>query len=442
MTSGGDSPTERNDTVNVNNNKEEQLQDLRKKWDLSCKSAVANKVSYILRRSRKDYLKVVGSEEGLDIYQAEILAEIGIGTHREVAVRERGRVADIVRDAFVNVEPDTIMGMLGSDIVLDVLGEFRDSIVSVAPDVIVTRIDEEVENMNYFNGSVPAPVSAFSHVSAGADVGAAIPGPRVEYDIESPANIYTRDMLKIGGFIPWDAPLTLEAFNKKCRAVVKKVQSLDLEKVKKVGATLGVISAVSFMSLGTSVSAYATVGSEELYYIDNPSAVEWSMEDAQTLRVPSTSVMPVAVDRMNDIYTPDMVWPTVDGAGVIISSGFGYRVAPCATCSSDHKGLDMNPGAGTDIYSATDGTVVSVGWDGSLGWDVIIQDGGNREYAYGHMIAESTPGDIVVGAKVKQGQVIGLVGCTGACTGAHLHFEIREDGVKIDPYPELIRWSH
>jgi murein DD-endopeptidase MepM/ murein hydrolase activator NlpD len=102
----------------------------------------------------------------------------------------------------------------------------------------------------------------------------------------------------------------------------------------------------------------------------------------------------------------------------------------------------MNPGYGTEVYSATSGTVVFVGWDGSLGWNVVIQDEGNREYAYGHMVADSTPADVVVGAKVKQGQVIGLVGSTGISTGAHLHFEIREDGVKIDPLPELNRWAH
>jgi murein DD-endopeptidase MepM/ murein hydrolase activator NlpD len=207
-------------------------------------------------------------------------------------------------------------------------------------------------------------------------------------------------------------------------------------KKSRVGATAGALAAVSLVSLGTSVSANATTDSWDGYNYTAPKAAGAT----QTLTVPDGPPLQV-IDRMNDIYRPDMIWPTVEGANVKISSGFGYRNAPCAACSTDHRGLDMNPGYGTQVFSSTSGTVVSVGWDGSLGWDVVIQDEGNRSYAYGHMIADSAPADVFVGAKVKQGQVIGLVGSTGVSTGAHLHFEVREDGVQLDPLRELQRYA-
>lgn len=440
MTSGGNPPAERNDTVKNNmKTKKEQLDQLRKRWNMNCQTAIKDKVAYVLRRSRRDYLKVFGSERGLDSYQAEILEDVsGVGTHREVAIMERQRVASIVRDAFANVEPDTVTGVIGTSIISDLLGEFRESIISVSPEMIVTRVSEKIENMNFTDGTVPAPVSAMSHVSAGASMGAAV---TYSYDPTSPYNVYTRDMLKAAGHIPNDPPSTLGEFKRRMLVGVKKVQSLNY---KKVGATVGIISAVSFMSLGTSVSAYATMDSTDAYYLANSETNSWtdSRSKSQKFIVPSTSEMPPLVDRMHDIYRPNMIWPTVDGANVTISSGFGYRVAPCAGCSTDHRGLDMNPGYGTQVFSSTSGTVVSVGWDGALGWDVIIQDEGNRQYVYGHMIAGSAPAEVVVGAKVSQGQVIGLVGSTGVSTGAHLHFEVREDGVQIDPYPELLKYAH
>jgi murein DD-endopeptidase MepM/ murein hydrolase activator NlpD len=436
----------------VNNQKKQQLEKLRKKWNLDCKTAVKNKVSYVLRRSRSDYLRVVGSDKGLDSYQAEVLNDIsGVGTHRQVAIFERHRVADIIRDAFENVEPDTVTGMIGAVVIEEVLGDVvGDAIVSVSPEVLVTRSEETIENYNPMSGFVPGPVSARSSVSLQSDdpVGLALGyKPRVAnyvVDPASPTNIYTRDMLKSMGY---SDPVRAEEddfgtgnYSRRLRLALeagsKKARSLNW---KKVGAVTGTMSAVALVSTGMSLSAYATTDAEELWQRANTAYVETS--DTQSLKVSANAQPPAVIDRMQDIYKPDMIWPTVGGAGVFISSGFGWRVAPCALCSSDHRGIDMNPGYGTEVYSSTSGRVVSVGWNGSLGWEVSVADEGNRVYVYGHMIEGSTPGDVVVGAKVKQGQVIGFVGSTGLSTGAHLHFEIHEDGVKIDPYPELLKYA-
>ncbi|CAN5298196.1 hypothetical protein BH11ACT3_BH11ACT3_13720 [soil metagenome] len=125
-------------------------------------------------------------------------------------------------------------------------------------------------------------------------------------------------------------------------------------------------------------------------------------------------------------YTP-VRWPLSPSTEV--SSGFGYRIAPCYGCSSDHQGVDFDPGEGTPIDVIADGTVVESTLEGGLGQHVIVQhviDGQLVQSVYGHMIAGSQT--VGVGDSVVRGQVLGLVGSTGASTGAHLHFEIRPDG--------------
>lgn len=120
MTSPGDSGAERNDTVNKK--QEQELAELQTKWNMDCATAVDNTVAYILKRSKEDYLKVMGSETGLPSYQADVLAGVGgIGTHEEVAMLERVKLAQNVVSTFASVPEDTIMGLLGRELVSSLL---------------------------------------------------------------------------------------------------------------------------------------------------------------------------------------------------------------------------------------------------------------------------------------------------------------------------------
>ena len=117
-----------------------------------------------------------------------------------------------------------------------------------------------------------------------------------------------------------------------------------------------------------------------------------------------------------------------------ISSGFGDRVAPCRGCSSHHNGVDFTPGSGTPIYAIADGVVTESTFGGSFGQHVYMDhviNGQKVESIYGHMIAGSSP--LVEGQTVKVGDLVGLVGSTGASTGAHLHLEVHLDGVVTTP---------
>ena len=133
----------------------------------------------------------------------------------------------------------------------------------------------------------------------------------------------------------------------------------------------------------------------------------------------------------------DVRWPFASPSP--ISSRFGPRTAPCGGCSSNHKGLDFNPGNGTQIQSIAGGVVRSVvSSDSGLGVHVIIEheiDGAKVTSTYAHMQFGSLA--VTKGQVIAAGDPVGRVGNTGASTGAHLHFEIAVGGEQIDPYAWL-----
>ena len=114
-----------------------------------------------------------------------------------------------------------------------------------------------------------------------------------------------------------------------------------------------------------------------------------------------------------------LIWP-VSGP---ITSPFGWRWGRM------HQGIDIGVGYGTPIHAAAAGTVIYCGWEEGYGNFVVIDHGGNLATAYGHQSAIA----VTCGQQVDQGQTIGYVGCTGHCTGPHLHFEVRVDGNPVDP---------
>jgi murein DD-endopeptidase MepM/ murein hydrolase activator NlpD/outer membrane murein-binding lipoprotein Lpp len=106
-----------------------------------------------------------------------------------------------------------------------------------------------------------------------------------------------------------------------------------------------------------------------------------------------------------------------------ITSPFGMRWGTL------HPGIDIGVPTGTPIHAAAAGKVIWCGWMSGYGNLVMIDHGGGLASLYGHQssIAASC------GESVAQGQVIGYSGCTGFCTGPHVHFEIRVNGSPVDP---------
>jgi murein DD-endopeptidase MepM/ murein hydrolase activator NlpD len=112
-------------------------------------------------------------------------------------------------------------------------------------------------------------------------------------------------------------------------------------------------------------------------------------------------------------------------------SPFGPRVHPVFGSVRIHTGVDIGASEGEAIHAADDGVVVSAGWLGGYGNATIIDHGGGIATLYGHQSLIS----VSDGERVSRGQVIGRVGCTGTCTGDHLHFEVRIDGNPVNPVP-------
>lgn len=112
------------------------------------------------------------------------------------------------------------------------------------------------------------------------------------------------------------------------------------------------------------------------------------------------------------------------------ASGFGLRVHPIYKITKFHNGMDFTAPAGTDIYATGDGTVVSViTSQRGYGKHVIIDHGFGYTSLYAHM----SNFNVRVRQKVHRGDVIGYVGNTGTSVANHLHYEIKLNGVNVDP---------
>jgi len=112
-----------------------------------------------------------------------------------------------------------------------------------------------------------------------------------------------------------------------------------------------------------------------------------------------------------------------------ITSTFGMRYHPVLHVRKLHTGVDFGAPRGTPIHAAATGVVLLAGYTRGYGNCIIIDHGGGVATLYGHC---SSLG-VSEGQSVKQGQVIGRVGATGYATGPHLHFEVRRNGVPVQP---------
>lgn len=111
-----------------------------------------------------------------------------------------------------------------------------------------------------------------------------------------------------------------------------------------------------------------------------------------------------------------------------ISSSFGTRVDPISGEIKTHGGTDIAAPLGTPILAAADGVVVTATWHNSYGYYVKIKHDDTYSTLYAHCSALH----VSVGQTVKQGQVIADCGSTGYSTGPHLHFEVIQNGVRVD----------
>ncbi len=153
----------------------------------------------------------------------------------------------------------------------------------------------------------------------------------------------------------------------------------------------------------------------------------------------SSSAAAIAATRCTDVATPATgQWrPPFQQNYVVSARGFGMHFHPLDREWRMHTGQDLSsvPTAGI-VVAAAAGSVVSTGHVASYGNLVVLDHGGGIQTAYAHLASISR--DLQPGAVVQAGQQIGVEGSTGVSTGNHLHFEVRRDGVAIDPVPFML----
>jgi murein DD-endopeptidase MepM/ murein hydrolase activator NlpD len=145
--------------------------------------------------------------------------------------------------------------------------------------------------------------------------------------------------------------------------------------------------------------------------------------EAEDAAAPLIDLAALDLPPSPSLDTPGFMWPLVGP----ITSPFGPRNGRM------HTGIDIDGELGDPVVAAAEGTVLLSGPYFDYGNAVIIDHGDGVTTLYGHLSQTAVePGQIVA-----RGDLIGLVGCTGHCTGDHLHFEVRIDGTPVNPIPYL-----
>ena len=116
--------------------------------------------------------------------------------------------------------------------------------------------------------------------------------------------------------------------------------------------------------------------------------------------------------------------------GARLSSPFGMRKHPILGFNKMHKGTDFAAPKGTPIMASGDGKIIRSRWCGGGGNCIKIKHNSTYTTVYAHLSKFAR--GIKEGVKVRQGQIIGYVGSTGMSTGPHLHYEVIENGIKIN----------
>lgn len=129
------------------------------------------------------------------------------------------------------------------------------------------------------------------------------------------------------------------------------------------------------------------------------------------------------------------IWPV---SSHYITSTFGGRASPGGIGSTNHKGVDIGRvGYTTEVHAAKAGTVIVSQLSSSYGNYVVVSHGSGNTTLYAHMSSRK----VSVGQYVNQGDVLGITGSTGNSTGPHLHFEITENGTRINPLTYLTGYT-
>ena len=205
------------------------------------------------------------------------------------------------------------------------------------------------------------------------------------------------------------------------KKAVQEQFKLDAEKL--ISEKQAVIKAIEnnesniYEKLEISKNAIDTLEAQEQAMIEESKNIEKKIQE---------------LEKMYEEYSyssSGLMWPSRDSTR--IASYYGWReVHPVYGYGRMHYGIDIDASYGTDILSSADGVVTLVLFDDvGYGWYIIVYHGDGISTLYAHCSKVL----VKEGQNVKQGQVLGLVGTTGASTGPHIHYEVRVNGKPQNP---------
>ena len=166
-----------------------------------------------------------------------------------------------------------------------------------------------------------------------------------------------------------------------------------------------------------------SVASEEVSSVLT-SAMMAASESVRDAAAAADALLVEYEEKLSYVSSGYFIWP-IEGQ---ITSPFGRRHIKGG--SSNHRGIDIAANRGDEIAAADAGEVIWSDWDNSYGNFIKIRHDNGLVTCYAHMSKRL----VEVGDRVKQGEIIGLVGSTGQSTGPHLHFEVRtETNERVNP---------
>ncbi|MEQ8410236.1 MAG: M23 family metallopeptidase [Erythrobacter sp.] len=121
-------------------------------------------------------------------------------------------------------------------------------------------------------------------------------------------------------------------------------------------------------------------------------------------------------------------------SGFRMTSDYGMRTHPVLGRRKRHKGVDLAAPTGTPVYATADGMIGRAEYSRSYGLVIYADHGAGLETRYAHLSKLA----VAEGERVRKGDLIGYVGSTGRSTGPHLHYEVRKDGVAVNPIPYMV----
>ncbi len=140
---------------------------------------------------------------------------------------------------------------------------------------------------------------------------------------------------------------------------------------------------------------------------------------------------PISEEKVTAILVkPDFIYPIQDGKGDV-TQRYGDQKHPFRSGDFFHRGIDIGYGSGIQILASATGSIVEKGYEPKgRGYFVLIDHGNGYKTIYSHMLNPSITDE---GDEIGKGEVVGLMGNSGASTGTHLHFEITHNDESVNP---------